>query len=322
MPNEGSHVSAHSSDGTQTLIQLHLSEYQALAARLTNWITLQYSLWAVLVFYVALIGQVWLTFPPPSRFVLVWGSVGIFEIVALFWCNSQMEVYRYVDYIERELRPCLEGQVGNQPFWKYEQYIDKTRGRFVWWEWMLPFVCLLALTTAILWRRPWSCWDSWGLVITILVYILLFVGVASMVAFRRKIFSSRDGIAPVFYQGNFYEDYKTSMETGGKGWIVGRFMRDSRKTDALEIKYWKFDKGEDTKHTCKSLRTAVECTLILQGEIRGEIKGEKVILKAGSYVVIHPTVENNFPMEVLQDVVGLTIKSPSVGGDKRDCVTP
>jgi mannose-6-phosphate isomerase-like protein (cupin superfamily) len=119
-----------------------------------------------------------------------------------------------------------------------------------------------------------------------------------------------------YYHGNFYNDSEEHPES--RGWIVGQFLdvgKGARKTEKVEIKFWKFRKGEDTKHTSKHQKSALECTLILKGRVSGEIDGEAVVLEENDYVVIPPGIENNFPTQILEDVVGLTIKAPSVQGD-------
>lgn len=116
-----------------------------------------------------------------------------------------------------------------------------------------------------------------------------------------------------YYRGNFYKE-----RSDKRGWLVGQFMekKSGRHTDDVEIKFWKFAKGEDAKHVAKYLKTAVECGFILKGKITGIIGSEKVVLEAGEYVVIPPGVVSNYPIEILEDVEGLTVKAPSVYGDK------
>jgi quercetin dioxygenase-like cupin family protein len=109
-----------------------------------------------------------------------------------------------------------------------------------------------------------------------------------------------------YYRGNYFEDSKKEYDQH-KGWLVGDFMECFRKTNAVEIKFWKFKTGEDTKHENKLQCRAIECTFILKGQIKGEIDNEKVILNTGEYVVIPPRVVNGF-----------TIKAPS---DKTDKIT-
>ncbi|MBZ5694902.1 MAG: hypothetical protein LAN36_06035 [Acidobacteriia bacterium] len=171
----------------ELLVQVHVAEYQALMERLTNWITLQCSLWAVFVFYLALVAQVWQSFQ--NKCLLVWVSVFIFEVVELYWCYWQMETYRNVAYVEKVLRPLVESQVGHSPFWRYERHIAWTRGEgFIWWEWSNVVYPVLVLGAAAIWRRPWSAWDSLGLIFAVLMYAGVVVVAVDMLKTRRSIF--------------------------------------------------------------------------------------------------------------------------------------
>ena len=111
-----------------------------------------------------------------------------------------------------------------------------------------------------------------------------------------------------FYIGEYRED---AIHGPNRGWIVGTFIKDlPRKNDELEVMYWEFKAGETTNHPMK-VSSIIECTLILKGKTKCMIDGEEKILKAGDYIVIKPGVPNNNVFEVLEDVVGITIKAPS-----------
>ncbi|MCK4781665.1 cupin domain-containing protein [Candidatus Parcubacteria bacterium] len=114
-----------------------------------------------------------------------------------------------------------------------------------------------------------------------------------------------------FYIGSYQKNAKKR-----RGWIVGHFMSGLCKTDRVEIKYWRFKKGEVVKKEYKTQCCSVEVTIILQGKIDGEVDGREINLKAGEYIIIPPGVANAFPVNVYEDVEGLTIKSPSIPEDK------
>lgn len=100
-----------------------------------------------------------------------------------------------------------------------------------------------------------------------------------------------------------------------RGWIVGVFFSEdpteaARASEQIEVKYWSFERGGSAAHPMKSSST-IEWTLIIAGKVRAEIGDEHVILSAGDYALIHPGTPNNVVAEVLEDVVGVTIKSPS-----------
>lgn len=96
---------------------------------------------------------------------------------------------------------------------------------------------------------------------------------------------------------------------------MGHFIeKGSRKTDKVEIKYWKFQQGK-TNHKKKIQSRSIEITIILRGKIDGEVAGKKIKLNAGEYIVIPAKTVNNFPINVYEAVEGITIKAPSIPGD-------
>lgn len=88
-----------------------------------------------------------------------------------------------------------------------------------------------------------------------------------------------------------------------------------QKTEHVEIKYWEFPVGQ-TDHQTK-ISDIIEVTFIIKGKVSGTINGQNVSLSSGQYCVISPGTENNLSVNVLEDVVGLTIKAPSDPGAKH-----
>jgi len=114
-----------------------------------------------------------------------------------------------------------------------------------------------------------------------------------------------------FYIGNFKEESKLK-----NGWFIGHFMEDGlRKTDKFEVKYWEFPPGK-ADHEKKIQCCSYEITFILKGRIDGEVAGGRIELKAGDYIIIKPKITNGFPDNVFEYVEGLTVKVPSIPGDK------
>ena len=123
-------------------------------------------------------------------------------------------------------------------------------------------------------------------------------------------------MADSFYKGNLRYDYEHYHEKKHQGWVVGKFMTGVRQTDQVEVKFWKYKKGEHSGHPYKMQKTAVECTFILKGQVQAEIEGKKITLQTGDYVVIPPQTVNNLVLEIVEDVEGLTLKAPSDPTDK------
>ena len=111
-----------------------------------------------------------------------------------------------------------------------------------------------------------------------------------------------------YYIGDFRQD---GLNSPNRGWIVGTFIENvPRKNDEVEVKYWEFKAGDIVGHGTK-VSAIIECTFILKGKTKCLIGDDEVELKQGDYIVIKPGTPNNTVAEILEDVVGLTIKAPS-----------
>ena len=115
--------------------------------------------------------------------------------------------------------------------------------------------------------------------------------------------------------GYYVGDYKRDAPSH-RGWIMGKFIEDGpRKTDLAEVKYWEYAIGPND-HPPKISET-LECTLILSGSCKGFVAGEEYTFRAGNYVVIEPGIPNNLVAEILEPIVGITIKAPSDPSAKK-----
>lgn len=116
--------------------------------------------------------------------------------------------------------------------------------------------------------------------------------------------------------------YISSLEkdySGENEWLIGHFFKDSRRTDKIELKYWKFDVKTKKKHAPKLQKQSAEITILLKGKIRGYIENSKITLSATEkdkdYVFIPAGLVSNLVEEVLEDAEGITIKAPSTEYD-------
>ncbi len=108
-----------------------------------------------------------------------------------------------------------------------------------------------------------------------------------------------------FQVGNYEDDAKEY-----RGWFIGTFINDGpRKTEDVEIKYWKFPDGK-TDHPEKTSAT-LECTIVLTGKIIGTVDNEPIELSGGSYIVIQPNTPNNLVERSVGESRSFTIKAPS-----------
>lgn len=108
-----------------------------------------------------------------------------------------------------------------------------------------------------------------------------------------------------------------------RGWVIGSFFdpNHTRHCPDLEVKYGRFQRGENPNHPAKTSSTT-EFTLILSGAVRAVIDSKELVLSQGDYVLIHPDTPNSTVLEVLDDATVLTVKGPSDPGAKRVLTPP
>lgn len=121
---------------TESLLQMHCAEYEALMTRNTYWITIQFSVAPAIAIYFTLLATVWngIRFIEPTVNViqfqnsLLWiGLLGA-EAFVLAGYACLGEIYENVRYIETDLRREVEALVNQRPVWMYESYLMKRRG--------------------------------------------------------------------------------------------------------------------------------------------------------------------------------------------------
>jgi len=100
-------------------------------------------------------------------------------------------------------------------------------------------------------------------------------------------------------------------------WLFGCFKDKIEKNNNFELKYWSFKKNKKPEHDSKFQKKSTEYTFIIKGKVKGNVDGKKVELKTGDYIIIKPKTKSNLIEEVLEDTIGITIKSPSLKGDTQ-----
>jgi hypothetical protein len=131
-------------------LDVHLAEYSALTMRITYWITIQYVIYglaaAYLGFAVQAAGKVKLA-------TLVWTSGLVLLLLAWALLQTQWEIFTYVKYIEKQLKPKIEPLVLDGTFWEFESFMADLRTKgFVNFEWQYGMVGFFLLAiAAVLW---------------------------------------------------------------------------------------------------------------------------------------------------------------------------
>ncbi len=115
----------------ESLIQLHIAEYNALTTRNNNWNQIQVAMWTLILLYLTVAASIWTyssQIKPLYEIYLVWGSGVVIQLILIMLCWTVEELYRNVAYIECELRPLVRDLVNNKPFWQYETFLARESG--------------------------------------------------------------------------------------------------------------------------------------------------------------------------------------------------
>src|SRR5438045_9772047 len=118
-----------------TLLHLHLAEYQALNNRGSYWIVLQYGLMAVVPVYIGIACQAWNLDSIKAKEAVTWATLASLQFVGLLWAMTMLQQFAIVKYQECYLRPLI--MVDLKPttdrFWGYEPHLVKRRPNSVNW---------------------------------------------------------------------------------------------------------------------------------------------------------------------------------------------
>jgi hypothetical protein len=178
------------------LIQLHVAEYQALTNRCTYRIYIQFSVWGLLLLYLPLISLAW------GHVTIVWLTGLVVLGATAIWQENLIEIYRWVAYIERRLRPLVAEIVPDHAFWQYERFLSAGRSkRATWWEYLFPCLSLVVIVILALFRFSqtpantgwWSThWlDLIGVCVNFSIFLLLSYWAKSAVKLRNEFFAGQ-----------------------------------------------------------------------------------------------------------------------------------
>ncbi len=115
-------------DQSERLMQLHLVEYETLQTRNNYWLAFQIALWPILVISWGFLAEINKNHPQVSKPLLVSISDLVAQLVMLQYYKALFETYNNVKYVECHLRPLVVALVGNNPFWRYERFLNGNRG--------------------------------------------------------------------------------------------------------------------------------------------------------------------------------------------------
>jgi hypothetical protein len=188
-------------DLSGALIQLHITEYQALTTRATYWMILQAGLMPVVPVYLVLALDVWKS-GEIMKEVVIWGAVAGLFLIGFVWSWTLVEIYTVVSYIERFLRPMVEKVVDTEMFWGYEPYLTKGRPTpLIWVDLPIPLLATVAFALAAVARyADHSRWDIVGASFNIGLLVVLWR--YNLTAYRiRKQWSASDKTLAKKFEG-------------------------------------------------------------------------------------------------------------------------
>jgi hypothetical protein len=160
------------------LLQLRIAEYEALMARNSYLIQIQFAFWPAALVILAISAQVW-TSPWGSKhgWGLTWCTFAGMLTIAITWAHTVRDMYHNISYIEQTLKPQIS-KSHSAHFWGYEAYQRVRRGRkWLPEEMLVPFVaCMNCLGLIVARARdlpPPSYVEIAGMTAILLLTILL-----------------------------------------------------------------------------------------------------------------------------------------------------
>jgi len=137
----------------QSLLQLHIAEYQMLTNRSTYYIYISTTIWSILLLFFAVMVSVH-QLGHVGLFRSVWLICFVAEFSFFAWIDNSLSQYHNIYYIEHRLRPLIFALTNENHFWLHEHYLAEGRkGKILWWEayalWASPIVLCVATALRI-----------------------------------------------------------------------------------------------------------------------------------------------------------------------------
>jgi hypothetical protein len=177
----------------ESLLNLHIAEYQALTNRNTYLVTLQFSLWPVLLLFLTLVAQLWGLF---DHRLLGWSTNFAIQLIGWAWLQLIWEQLNNIRYLEERLRPRIEYAHPNAAFWEYESFLaHDRRGVFLgdYWLTLIAAIGLVALPLTILLWGPFSRTDYCGFAINVIGMGFLVWKTLDLIKLRKHIWRHMGG---------------------------------------------------------------------------------------------------------------------------------
>ena len=174
-------------DSRRLLMDLHLSEYQTLTARATNYIIMGGIVWPLMISFVGFLGAMWEHLSPSQSaqygfFMIGWCSALGVQMALILWTFLACEQYKLVRYIEKDLRTRICQLVGSDGFWLFQKRPARRSRIARWFELMTEAWVMTGIIAVALFRlamtHGFSLLDWIGLSLNLIIFsVLLFWGI-------------------------------------------------------------------------------------------------------------------------------------------------
>jgi hypothetical protein len=177
------------------LRELHIAEWNALMTRNTYLVTIQFSLWPVLVIFLTLASQVWGQLPKEAaptvldqnHRILIWAILAAIQMIGVGWVQLIWEQLSNIRYLEKNVRPFLV-RTGLEPrFWLYEAYLVLERGSRFAGDYWLTASSLTVIPLVIVRLFPFSVTDYIGLAVNAILGLFLERKTRDVMNLRRTL---------------------------------------------------------------------------------------------------------------------------------------
>ncbi len=177
-------IEVHSGSDSGPSLDLHIAEYEALMTRNTYLVTLQFSLWPILLLFFTLLAQIWNSI---DHGILIWSTGVALQLIGAAWVQLIWEQLNNIQYLESKVRPLIAASMHGSRFWQYESYLAYYRGGIFLGDYWLTLAAILALSLAAYVRWPLLIVDYAGLVINACVAVFLTIKTIGLVKLRRRL---------------------------------------------------------------------------------------------------------------------------------------
>jgi hypothetical protein len=158
--------------GTKNLLNLHISEYNALTTRQTYYMSMQIVLIAAALAWPLVFVSIWHKGPD---YLVIWCFIFGWQIIDLMIIFCFYDSFLIVLYLENKLKPKIGKLINSDNFWGYHPFLSKKRGRIYSSIELFNIIGVIVLFTFVIKYqcKTWTLGDWIGLVINIVPFIFL-----------------------------------------------------------------------------------------------------------------------------------------------------